>query len=811
MSGKFTIQQTRTLVLSLLVATALVTGGAYFVRSQRSVAEQTAAPERVPSNVTQSEGFTLSKSEQGRTLFTVRALRAREQKDSGKSLLEDVEIITYGAQGNRHDRISSKLCEYDAKTGRVHSQGEVEIELATLPGELPTAAGTPGGSAPWNLPGGRAARIFVKTSGLTFEEKTGIASTDRAVHFRFSRGTGQATGAVYDSHHRTLRLKSAVEIMAEADAAAGQPSEERPAPVEIKAQELLYLQRESQIRLARPEVRRVLPAGGSRELTAAQAVLALDAQNQVRTVEVSGTVRIHEAAPGARPGERRDTRLAADRAQLVFNNRQALDQAYAIGEVQLDSETSRGRSEARAARAELFFAGLDNTLSQVEWKGGVRMVFTPTAAGALIRVLTSEAVEMFLKPGGRELDKARTLAPGRLELLPAAGAAGSGGMRRVLTADRFWMQFAEENQLRVLRAEDRVRLESEIPPPASGARNREARGRPPAPGLRVTTSDALTAQFGASQQLETLEQTGNFRYTEGEQQATAERAFYAAAQERVTLTGRAGRNPEVWDASTRTSARQITLDQKTNEGLAEGDVRSTHLAEEKPERPVPGPLSAKEPAHVIAERMVSNSRTGVTRYEGGPSGKRVRLWQKEDLILARTLVLEREERRMTAEGEVVTVLVESAAASSSQRRQPVWISAERMVYTDHDRRARYERRVLLRRQDSTTTAALLDAYLLPAEQVKPGQSRLERALARGNVEIQESSDGKVRRAAAELAEYLSAEEKMILSGGEPYLFDEQRGYTRGRQLTYYIRDDRIFVHGDGAARAVTEHRVTTRR
>lgn len=810
MSGKFTIQQTRTLVLSLLVATALVTGGAYFVRSQRSGAEQTAAPERVPSNVTQSEGLTLSKSEQGRTLFTVRALRAREQKDSGISLLEDVEIITYGAQGNRHDRISSKLCEYDAKTGRVHSQGEVEIELATLPGELPTAAGTPGGTAPWNLPGARAARIFVKTSGLTFEEKTGIASTDRAVHFRFSRGTGQATGAVYDSHQRTLRLKSAVEITAEADAAGGQPSKERPAPVEIKAQELLYLQRESQIRLARPEVRRVLPAGGSRELTAAEAVLALDAQNQVRTVEVSGTVRIHEAAPIDRQGESRDTRLAADRVQLVFNNRQALDQAYAIGEVQLDSETSRGRSEAHAARAELFFAGPENTLSQVEWKGGVRMVFTPTAAGVPIRVLTSEAVEMFLKPGG-EMDKVRTMAPGRLELLPAAGAAGSGGMRRVLTAERFWMQFAEGNQLRVLRAEDQVRLESEIPPPPSSARNREARGRAPARSLRVTTSDALTAQFGASQQLETLEQTGNFHYMEGEQQATAERAFYTAAQERVTLTGRAGRNPEVWDARTRTSARQITLDQKNNEGLAEGDVRSTHLAEEKPERPVPGPLSAKEPIHVIAERMVSNSRTGVTRYEGGPSGKRVRLWQKEDLILARTLVLEREERRMTAEGEVVTVLVESAAASSSQRRQPVWISAERMVYTDHDRRARYERRVLLRRQDSTTTAALLDAYLLPAEQVKPGQSRLERALARGNVEIQESSDGKVRRAAAELAEYLSAEEKMILSGGEPYLFDEQRGYTRGRQLTYYIRDDRIFVHGDGAARAVTEHRVTTRR
>jgi lipopolysaccharide export system protein LptA len=209
--------------------------------------------------------------------------------------------------------------------------------------------------------------------------------------------------------------------------------------------------------------------------------------------------------------------------------------------------------------------------------------------------------------------------------------------------------------------------------------------------------------------------------------------------------------------------------------------------------------------------MVSNSKTGLTRYEGGSASKRVRLWQKEDLIFARTLVLEREARRMTAEGDVTTLLVESAQNGAVGARRPISISAERMVYTEQDRRANYEGRVLLRRQESTTRAAALDAYLLPAEEVKPGQSRLERAVARGSVEIQELAAGRLRRAAAEVAEYSSSDEKMILSGGEPYLFDEQRGYTRGRQLTYYIRDDRIFVHGDAAARTLTEHRVAKRR
>ncbi len=41
-----------------------------------------------------------------------------------------------------------------------------------------------------------------------------------------------------------------------------------------------------------------------------------------------------------------------------------------------------------------------------------------------IRVITSDAIEMFMKPSGDELANARTLAPGRLELLPKSAAGG---------------------------------------------------------------------------------------------------------------------------------------------------------------------------------------------------------------------------------------------------------------------------------------------------------------------------------------------------------------------------------------------------
>ncbi len=64
--------------------------------------------------------------------------------------------------------------------------------------------------------GGAAAEtknlIHVKTSGLTFNENTGIAQTKAAIEFRVPEGDGSAVGATYDSHGGVLTLKSAVRL-----------------------------------------------------------------------------------------------------------------------------------------------------------------------------------------------------------------------------------------------------------------------------------------------------------------------------------------------------------------------------------------------------------------------------------------------------------------------------------------------------------------------------------------------------------------------------------------------------------------------
>ena len=871
MPGKISIPQTRAIVLVLLAATLLVTAGAW-LRSQRQARPQPALPARIPADTSQSAGFSLSHTAQGRTVLTIGAARVRQQTESGKSVLEEMEIITYGAKGDRHDRIASKQCEYDSKAGRAHCAGAVEIELASLPGQAPTPPAGANGAPPPASGSAAEHRITATTSSVTFEEKSGIASTEQPVEFQFSGGSGRALGAVYDSNQRTLQLKAEVqiELVEEAQESKGpgvqgsrQPPAASPQPLAphtiVKAVQLVYTQRDNKLQFQHATVSQTLP-NGRREIFGDAAGLMLDEHNEVRGAEIEGHVRLDETtrektgpasrekAGGPAPAPRtRETHASADRARLVFGEKQAISQAYLTGAVRIQNATASDRYQARAERLELFFTNPDHALGQVEWKGGVRMVVTPGDPEADTRVIASEAIEMFMKPNGEELSIARTLAPGRLELLPkpAPAQAASNSGRRTLTADRIVMEFGDDNQLRLLNAEKAVRLESEVRPrrPATeaGGRRLEAGGPPgnPAqarvtPVLRVTTSDHLAARFDSDEELESVEQAGNVRFVEGERQGTAERALYTADDEKTVLTGGPAKNPEVWDSHTRTSARRITLDQKNDTGIAEQEVRSTHVPEEKAGKTATtGPLTGKEPVHAIADRMESSGRGAVTRYESAPGGPRVRLWQNQDVIEARSVLIEREQRRMTAQGEVATVLSEragappqaapqgprppaqAAGAAAGQPRQgspprPIFVTADSLIYTDNDQRAHYQGRVVLRRQESVLRSAALDAFLAPAEEVKPGESRLERAIARGAVRIDESSARGVRRAAAEIAEYLAAEDKMALSGGEPYIFDEQRGYTRGRQLTYYTRDDRIFVHGDGVARTMTEQRVTQR-
>src|SRR5437868_2013773 len=75
-----------------------------------------------------TEGFTLSKTEAGRTLYSIHARRAEQYKESGRSVLHEVNIVIYGDNSTRFDQIYGSEFAYDPSTGDITAAGEVHID-----------------------------------------------------------------------------------------------------------------------------------------------------------------------------------------------------------------------------------------------------------------------------------------------------------------------------------------------------------------------------------------------------------------------------------------------------------------------------------------------------------------------------------------------------------------------------------------------------------------------------------------------------------------------------------------------------------
>jgi len=170
----------------------------------------------------EASGVTYTQAKGGHVLFKLHASKVEELKESHLERLHEVAIDFYGTDGKSVDRIEGKEFEYDQKTQTAVAKGPVEITLmrpseapAIAPNATPNQAvgdkakGTPLAVAAQNVASGE---IHVKTSGLTFDRKTGVATTEQHVDFALAQGSGDSMGATYDSEKSLLVLDQKVNL-----------------------------------------------------------------------------------------------------------------------------------------------------------------------------------------------------------------------------------------------------------------------------------------------------------------------------------------------------------------------------------------------------------------------------------------------------------------------------------------------------------------------------------------------------------------------------------------------------------------------
>jgi lipopolysaccharide export system protein LptA len=757
----------RWLVLAGLMLCLLVAG--VYVHRRRQVREAfKQIPAKMNVNIQQTaEGFKVSKSEQGRTLFTVQASKAVQFKTGGSAELHHVTITLYGRDASRYDQIYGDDFSYDPQTGDVAAKGEVRIDLEANPEGLL--------KPDQSKPEGMKNPIHLVTRDLVFNQKTGNAFTPAKVELRMPQAMGSATGIHYTAKDNVLTLDSQVDL-----ALSGSRN------TTMRATRGVITKTPRQVVLDEPRLRH-----GDDHMQARRATLFLRDDNSVDHVVASDDVEAQIA--GTSPVEAR-----AAQAEFTVNQAQdGLSNAVLRGDVHIESGGTRP-SRVNAGRVRLDFSAR-NQVKKIRAEEDVKLLELPSSAenalagggtgvstvpagGAARRSTGTQQVEIsapaidFLVAKGKGLDHAETSGPARIAILPVP----ADGSSTAVTAGNFQAKF-KDGRLSCVHGAPDARVVS------------TALGQPD----RISTSQQIDATFRTEGGIDALVQQGNFAYADGERQAHADRARYTPADQMLVLTG----SPRITDKGLATTADTLRMNRATGDAVAEGNVKTTYS--DLREQPNGALLAGASPIHVTARTMNAHRNAATATYAGN-----VRLWQDANVVEAPNIDFDRDRRSVIARGNGRPVSTALVQVDKNGNVKPISITSARLTYTDDQRRAEFEGGVTARGADVTVTADHVDAFLAPHSQSLPtqslkGQGQLDRLVAQGNVVVQEPG----RKATGEQLTYTVADDKFVLSGGTPSIFDAERGKIRGDSLTFFRHDDRVLVEGKDSSPTFTQTRV----
>jgi len=789
----------RWFALAAIIA-CLVVLGVYFHARHNVQNALKQVPNKLGIQIQQSaQDFTISKSDQGRTLFKLQANSAVQFKGIGRAELHDVTITIYGRDSSRFDQVYGKDFEYDQQSGDVTSKGEVSIDLQANP----QGAAHPDQAAPMELKN----PIHLKTTNLVFNQKTGDAWTPSLVEFYVPQTRGSAVGAKYSAKDNVLTLQSQVR-MTVGDAK----------PLKILAQHAVLGKTPSEIVLQHPQTESRQGRG-----QADQATLFLRQDNTLDHAVAIGNVVIDSAASPTSKNQRTAAALrksdlksapttshvTAEKLEVAMGTRGQVKRAIFSGDVHLETEGAQP-TESTAGRATLTFNGR-NILTKVHAEQQVKLLqHQGSSAKAQDIAVAAPVIDVWVADGNR-LTRAETSGPPEITLLPPEGKQGA---QTRVTADKFTAKFDSLGQLSQVHGNAHTRVVTSEPP----------QNNVPQPD-RVSTSETIDAYFRPGTGIEGLLQAGHFRYQAGTQQAFADRAHYTPADQILVLSGA----PRILDSGMATTARSVRLNRATGDGFAEGGVKTTY-SDLKPQ-PNGALLASSDPIHVTADCMTAHNSPSIATYKGN-----ARLWQDANMVEAPTIEFQKDQRIIVADSnsqqKVSTALT---STDKSGKSTPVRVTSDHLNYHDSERKAHYEGEVVARGTDMTVTSRQMDIFFAPANESvekralpptanplagefslsraegaplapnSPTQmsAKLEKIIASGSVVVTQPT----RRAVGDKLTYTSADDKFVLTGGTPSIFDAERGKVTGVSLTLYRHDDRVVVDGSSSLPAVTKTRV----
>ena len=810
--------------LLVLVVAGFLTYGHY--RARRILRE---LPQKLGANIRQeANSYTWSQTVKGRTIFTVHAAKAIQRKD-GKYTLRDVAVLVYGngqAQKDRVDRIYGKEFELDQAAGVVRAMGEVHLDLQA-PVQTARNAGKndQADRAEGSEPAEHSQLLHVKTSGLVYLQKLGVAATDQQIDFEYNGLTGQANGADYNADTGVLVLHSEVKV---SGLERGEPALLTAAHAELDRtnrkvlltqakyvtvngekdgsgarqtitarKAIAFLRADGSVEHLTGEDGVTVTAGDGSEMVAPRGEAVLSEANKPQSIRMWGGVRYISK------DERRQANGEAGEMRVAFDPHGEATKAILSGAVHLNEklfpESPRFSTSERNLVADTVEVALANDGHGKTW-----MKSSKASGGARLKVMDSAKAGSGLRENslaGDVLTAQFTLQAGRSRL---DEVTGNGDTRLEQKSEDGIVQTSSGDTLHVAFR----RSQESTPEASSGIGNEIATAIQQGHVITTHTVPAKPGQTGA--------QTDR---------ATAEKAVYDGKTQHLTLTG----SVQMQSADGILWANQVVVDQKTGNAAADGAIKGSYRQGEK-----------GEVLHVLAGRAdIDKVSNKVIFY--GRTGSAARLWQGGSQIEAPVLELERKQGRLTAHDHgtsmaVHTVLVSTgsqvgasqnsvpATGIGTKLREPavVRIGSREMVYSSEDHTAQFTGGVKVESADGVMQGQQATAYMQSALGKKSGATAnpdlfggaVERVVVNGSIEIAQMG----RRATGDRLIYTAADGVFVLTGTDaqpPRVMDATRGTVMGKELRFRQQDASVVIsNGDTSGtgpRVRTETRVKRER
>ena len=754
----------------------------YGARDWQSRQARKRVPAAVPSSVEQrSAGFTFSKVVGDRTEFTVRASRATEFVEGGRSLLEDVWITAYGGAGERFDNLHTRTCDYLTASESISCAGDVQIDLDRASDQRPQT-----GKAE-QANGSRL--VQVATSHVSFDHKTGLATTDRPASFHFSQGEGQGVGFRYEAQQGEIQLLSAVELALHGADPADHISQATAQVLNLSGSSMSFERDQRLIHVLGP----VHAHEANFDLICGKLDVELDEHMYAHRLIATEQPELRSYGPA-------HTSLKAETITALASPTR-IEAIIAEGGVQAIAQNPNGEDQLKADRVGMELYPVSNQPRLLVATG--RVTARSNRSGA-VRNLGTSMLRLDFAPskmaGAARVKHALTPA-GTVDLQDSGTLSGKPVQERMrLTAQHLEADFTGENDLRELRGSEGVQFERRIGEASA----------------QTTTSKEMLAQFEPGGGWSTVDQTGNVQLHQDNETAQAERAHFERASDTTLLEG----SVVLTDATSRTTARSALFQQTTNEFHAIGRVATVESSSGGSQfvNFAPGP------GRVSGERLDANSATGRAVYSGN-----ARLWQGDSIVEGENIELNRQTHTLIATGQVHAVFPQAPASSPGQpspRKRPskpeFWhAQGNRLIYQSDESRGRMEEKVHAHSEEGSMTADAIDFFFAPAGISAPPDAsatgkpaggppnatgtgqQLVRAAAFGGVNVEQQG----RHGKASRADYTAEDGRFVLSGGTPTAYDASGNATQGRQLTFFFGDDSINIDSAEGLRTLTLHQV----